>query len=483
MSRRRGSLDFALSTFLPALTAILLCGTALDALAAQTTWDAGPGGTGTLWNDPANWVGDALPASGDTVLLDNSVQSSLPGTMYLNQDFIIRSLQFGSTNTVLVRGDSAGTLRTLALTGDGTTPLIDVSQPGSLALSRSGFSYSSSWDLNLNVGASGGTFHVVPGGTLAINGDILGSGIITITGGGTVVTRELQAANGPAYHKQFKGKWVVTENSTLTLNALSRISPLGETPAFFVPDKITLNGGRLNQKFYPYCISPSCGITLGSAGGSLVDNNQAYYYCAFTGAGSLTLSPSGNTLYQKNTYTGGTTIQSGTVRLGVGNALPAGGNLTVRGGALEMGTNSQSVGTLTMSGGTIQTSATGYKSVGPCVLTLGGDVTYDATYAGAAEARIQSSVNLGSVGRRFIVGDGPSTGDLWVDGKIYGGPASGNGLIKDGPGTLTLYYASNRYTGATIVNAGTLSLYGNSTPPLSPVSLTAAGARLKVYAK
>ena len=34
-------------------------------LAATITWDGGPGGTGTNWNEAANWSGDVLPAASD----------------------------------------------------------------------------------------------------------------------------------------------------------------------------------------------------------------------------------------------------------------------------------------------------------------------------------------------------------------------------------------------------------------------------------
>ena len=66
------------------------------------------------------------------------------------------------------------------------------------------------------------------------------------------------------------------------------------------------------------------------------------------GAGSLTLSNTGND------YTGGTSIQGGTIILGVANALPTAGNVTVAGGTLNLGGLSQDLsGALVLDSGTI----------------------------------------------------------------------------------------------------------------------------------
>src|SRR5207244_3529398 len=38
-------------------------------LLATIAWDGGPIGTGTDWNNAANWVGDVLPGSGDDAVI------------------------------------------------------------------------------------------------------------------------------------------------------------------------------------------------------------------------------------------------------------------------------------------------------------------------------------------------------------------------------------------------------------------------------
>ncbi len=41
-------------------------------LATTVTWDGGPDGLGTSWNDPANWSKDVVPGSGDTVVFTDA---------------------------------------------------------------------------------------------------------------------------------------------------------------------------------------------------------------------------------------------------------------------------------------------------------------------------------------------------------------------------------------------------------------------------
>jgi hypothetical protein len=44
---------------------------------AVIPWDGGPAGTGTNWNDPANWAGDALPGAND----DAQIASAFAGIL------------------------------------------------------------------------------------------------------------------------------------------------------------------------------------------------------------------------------------------------------------------------------------------------------------------------------------------------------------------------------------------------------------------
>ena len=139
------------------------------------------------------------------------------------------------------------------------------------------------------------------------------------------------------------------------------------------------------------------------------------YAGSMSGSGSLTKQNAGTlTLSATNTYTGGTTVSAGTLRLGSAAALPTEGALTVNGGTVDLNGNSLTVGALSGIGGT---------------LALG---------AGSLTVNDATSTSLAAV----ITGTG--------------------GLIKQGSGTLALT-GTNSYTGPTSVLDGRLAVNGSIT--------------------
>ena len=157
-------------------------------------------------------------------------------------------------------------------------------------------------------------------------------------------------------------------------------------------------------------------------------------------AGANTLVVSGS-----NSYSGGTTIMTGTLQIGSANALGAStGNLTINGGTLDLNGNSLTVGMLTgASGGTITTTASGTG-------TLTANSALSGTFAGA----IQQS----------------GSGTL--------------AFVKQGGGTLALTGTSHNFTGSTTVSGGTLSLATGMLYPNrnwnSSVTTISNGATLEV---
>ncbi|NNC88063.1 MAG: hypothetical protein HKN82_06325, partial [Akkermansiaceae bacterium] len=102
---------------------------------------------------------------------------------------------------------------------------------------------------------------------------------------------------------------------------------------------------------------------------------------------------------------------------------------------------------------------------------LKGTVTVNATAGGSfistTGAGDFNEVGIGSLALPegdftiFDVADGAASSDLTVSAVLSNNGGGSKGLIKTGPGTMTLS-AANIYTGTTIVTAGTLSL-GNGT--------------------
>ena len=133
-----------------------------------------------------------------------------------------------------------------------------------------------------------------------------------------------------------------------------------------------------------------------------------------TNPGALTLSGS-------NSYSGGTTISAGTIKIGNSSALGSDG-LTVNGGTLDLNGNSISVTALSGTGGIIKDNS------------------------GSASSTKTLTVNTSTTNTP------PFAGSLNNDGthdKLA--------LNKSGYGTLSLS-GSNNYSGGTTINAGTLQI-------------------------
>jgi fibronectin-binding autotransporter adhesin len=151
-----------------------------------------------------------------------------------------------------------------------------------------------------------------------------------------------------------------------------------------------------------------------------------------TGSGGIDKADLGTlVLAGANSYTGGTAVGAGTLRLQDAGTLGASaGATTVAGGTLDLG-------------GTNQTQNAG--------LTLASGAVNDGTLSS-------------------------STGFALRSGSVGASLAGSGALGKSGPGTVTLT-GNNTYTGATTVSGGTLALgSGGSIAASSGVTLAAAGA-------
>ncbi|HVU36367.1 MAG TPA: autotransporter-associated beta strand repeat-containing protein [Opitutaceae bacterium] len=186
---------------------------------------------------------------------------------------------------------------------------------------------------------------------------------------------------------------------------------------------------------------------------------------ALTKAGTGTLVLSG-----ANTYGGGTTVTAGTLQLNASGALPAGKPVTIAPtsgtATLNLNDTNQSIGALTL-GGASGTNAMVSVTTNS-TLTLGGDVTFNAT-SNPNQGSISEAGTLALGGdRTFNVGSSTATsgtGDLMITANITG---SGDSLIKTGAGKLVLA-GVNTYSGNTTINDGRLQMAIGGTLPASAV--------------
>ena len=198
---------------------------------------------------------------------------------------------------------------------------------------------------------------------------------------------------------------------------------------------------------------------------------------AISGPGEVIKNGSGNVTYgAAQTYTGGTTVNAGTLSLGGVNFLPVGEDVTVNGGTLNLNNFNQSIGGLGGTGGTVNLTSA----------TLFVDPTATSTYSGNITGP-GAFVKNGS-GTQILLGTNNYTGGTTVQGGVleghsvslqgnilnnaevvfnqnfngtYAGTMFGTGVLtKEGTGTLILT-GPNSYGGGTFVNAGTLQ--GNTT--------------------
>lgn len=172
------------------------------------------------------------------------------------------------------------------------------------------------------------------------------------------------------------------------------------------------------------------------------------------GAGTVILS---NNL---NNYTGTTTIQNGTLRLGATNALPntavsiAGDSPGVT-ATLDLNGNSNTIAGLNF-GGSSTTSGSSVTT-GAGTLTLGGNVTFNSVNSPLG-ATISGNLSLGSANRNFDIKDSSTAiNDLTISAITSGT----GGINKLGFGTLHLS-GNNTYTGPTTVSSGLLALSGSN---------------------
>jgi fibronectin-binding autotransporter adhesin len=278
---------------------------------------------------------------------------------------------------------------------------------------------------------------------------------------GTVTTTATNQQNGVALTIGSAG--VLTENyymyfsttGTLTLNS----GTINVTP------NVGYNNGWRDSSLSSTVNANSGSSFINGSGGLRLEGNTT-----FSGAGNLTISPGLHNWTDGTNFAATSITKEGAGTLTLGGLGDFSGGTTVNGGTLALAANNPigyGVGPAIINSGSLMTM-TGNHSVNIGALTLNGgelssggfsDPTYGSYYmkgnvtAGTGTSTI-SAVNITSDGvRTFDVAAG---GTLNVTGgfsSVYGA----FGLTKTGDGTMVLSGA-NTYTGATNISGGTLSL-------------------------
>lgn len=464
------------------------------------------------------------PPSGVTNFWDPGMLNASPGTGG-SGSWDISTSNWWHTGLGDIDWSTAGDYAVFAGTA-GTVTLDTSINANSLTFSNTG--YTIAGGANTLVMTSPGNI-VVPTGMSNSITCVLGGVAFNLSGGGVLYLNN--AGNYSA------GENITGPNTTL---AVATDHPTGN-------DGVTMNlksGGifmDLDATAGDQFFLPGCAAALGTGGGIFENPNANLSMTNYiTGAGSLTLIGTTFTLTLTDTgnnYSGGTIVQSGTLKASAAGTLGStSGSITVNGGTLNLGGASHTVGAVTITNGTISSgtlTGTSYSGQAGTIsanlagsaglnkttsgtLTLSGTNTYTGiTTITSGLLQISSDTNLGTapaspVTNSITLNSGATTnnyglrvtatftlnsnrgitlgatgGQIQVaqnDTLTYGGIITGSGNFETGTG-ITVGYGvlvlsgANNYKGSTTIAAGTLRLGANGSLP-SSTPLTIASANI-----
>lgn len=344
------------------------------------------------------------------------------------------------------------------------------------------------------LGNSASTIQVDPSQTLTVSSVIGGTGALNKTGSGTMVL---------GGNNTFSGGTNVSAG-TLQINATDRLSNTGA---------LTISGGTFSLQTFNEtagAVSLTSGSITGSGSATLTGSSYTVESGSVTailaGSGSLTKTTSGTvTLSGANTYTGGTTINAGTLVANSAASLGAtSGGLTLNGGTLEIATGFSTTRAITVGNAastvrvdasqtfTIATAVGGigtFNKTGSGTLVLSAASTYSGgTNVSAGTFQLSASNRLADAGAVTVAG---GTLDLQTFSDTVGAVSLTSGTIS-GSGAATLTGSSYAVQSGTVsailagsgavtkTTSGNVTLTGTNTltgaVTVSGGNLIAAGA-------
>jgi hypothetical protein len=383
---------------------------------ANRYWDNG--GADNNWSTPANWTGDTLPVTGDTVILENSAPDAAQ-VISLDTNVSLAAIRCNATgNRDYTIQTSNGSKLTLTGTYDvnGSTMTVDWTLDIDLIVSGTEIRFyrttNGTITVNGNIGPAGGT-HQIWGdytGELVLAGSNTASETRNY-GSGEITVKNSHALGDGTYRNYGDGGTLSLATDTMIYNYLQvsypmnlRIKDAGSSDI-----TLTVNGQATEKKV---TVLPNAGgstgnlkvkLTLGSthhAEWNLLSNSTVAFATAsgvagwghsnpayggwITGSGGVLVDCAGSArvdCYITNDFTGGLVITNGSLFLRGGNdRLPTNGNVTVYsgatlrlyGGVTQMVGIVSGAGTVNMDGGDLTASGVASGDGGAGILTIAG---------------------------------------------------------------------------------------------------------------
>ncbi|CAN5834310.1 hypothetical protein BH11VER1_BH11VER1_04950 [soil metagenome] len=460
--------------------------------AANYYWDGNSSGATNLWNTvgSTNWLNapagtdpGTIPGVLDTVIFNSNAANTANLATALGANFSINALQFGAGNNnansaSINTGNFTLTLNAGGITqasGSAANSITSSGSGGISLLATQAWANNSANNLTVSAPVSGA-------GGLLINGSgagkvVLGSATAnTYTGGttiaGTAVTTTLQLAAGSSNALGAVTNALAVNLGTLDLNSSSvtvgSLSGTGTSVNSIITNTVAATTSTLtiNQNIntaYSGAIN-----NTGTGKVALVKN----------GTGNFVLSGTAG-----NTYTGGTTINNGTITVGAGTIVSKAATAFGVYDSANPDTNTVQVnagGTVAFNSGTTNDAGTNFAN--SFNFNGGSANTSNAGGRTSLANGANAKVTIGALGATFIGGNGGGddfnlAGVLTGSGTINVNNTGGSWLIiSNANGGST---AGATYTGTVNVNGTGSVTLGNNTGLAGASVVTAAGASMQ----
>jgi len=379
--------------------------------------------------------GTAIALGARTLTFGDSTNTTFGGTI-------------GGTGGIIKQGSGVATLAganiytggtainagTLSIGGGGGLSAI-----GAVALNSAGSAFDiSSAAANQAIGALSG----VAGSQVALGTNTLALGDATnTTFAGTVSGTGSIVKQGPGTFT-LSGTNTYTGGTTVNVGTLAlgsggSLAAIG-TVALAAPGSSLDLSAAGPQSIGALSGAAGSSVFLGANALNLVPSGSNTFGGTIGGTGSVVINGSGiETFTGTNTYTGGTSIQSGTLALGPGGALAGGGALTLAsGGSFDISTGgNQAIGTLAGAGGAIKLGANSL-SVSGSGGSFDGVIQGTGGVTNIANALVLNGVNT-YTGLTTVQGGSLTVGDATHSGaSVTGNVTVASGASLGGFGTI-----------------------------------------------